>query len=86
METQPHMPDADQVWHHPQLAELDRKNLLTDLTGYRVDHSDADEPVLLDKECNVVDTWRENYPYPERLSREEYDRQKRLPQIELRKP
>jgi polyphosphate kinase len=32
-----------------------------------------------------VDTWREGYPYAERMSREEYDRTKRLLQIELLK-
>ncbi|MDT7709023.1 MAG: polyphosphate kinase, partial [Pseudonocardiales bacterium] len=30
-----------------------------------------------------VDTWREAYPHEERLSRAEYDRTKRLLQIEL---
>ena len=33
----------------------------------------------------VVDTWRENYPYDERMSRHEYEEQKRLLQIELLK-
>ena len=32
-----------------------------------------------------VDTWRENYPYDERMSRDEYEEQKRLLQIELLK-
>jgi polyphosphate kinase 2 len=32
-----------------------------------------------------VDTWREEYPYEQRLTREEYDRDKRLLQIELLK-
>jgi polyphosphate kinase len=33
----------------------------------------------------VVDTWRENYPYHERMKREDYEEQKRLLQIELLK-
>jgi polyphosphate kinase 2 len=33
----------------------------------------------------MVDTWREGYPYDERLSRREYERDKRLLQIELLK-
>ena len=33
----------------------------------------------------AVDTWRENYPYDERMSREEYDEQKYLLQVELLK-
>ncbi len=32
-----------------------------------------------------VDTWRENYPYDERMTRPEYEEQKRLLQIELLK-
>ncbi len=34
---------------------------------------------------DVVDTWRENYPYDERMQRIEYEEQKRLLQIELLK-
>ena len=33
----------------------------------------------------VVDTWRENYPYDERMKRDDYEAQKRLLQIELLK-
>jgi len=32
-----------------------------------------------------VDTWRERYPYAEQMGREEYERTKRLLQIELLK-
>ena len=59
--------------------------LLDDLGNYRVDYDDEDEPLLLDKDGNVVETWREDYPYPQRMSREQYDREKRLLQIELLK-
>jgi polyphosphate kinase len=55
------------------------------LEGYRVADDDDDDPVLLNADGTPVDTWREDYPYPERLSRQEYDRQKRLLQIELLK-
>ena len=51
--------------------------------GLRVDADDEDDPVLLRPDGSVVDTWREGYPYDERMSREEYDRTKRLLQIEL---
>jgi len=54
-----------------------------DLTGLRVDADDEDDPVLLRPDGTVVDTWREGYPYPERMTRDEYDRTKRLLQIEL---
>jgi polyphosphate kinase 2 len=55
------------------------------IAGFRVDHSDEDDPVLLHRDGTPVDTWRENYPYDERMRREEYDREKRLLQIELLK-
>ena len=56
-----------------------------DLSEYRVKDDDDDDPVLLRTDGQPVDTWRENYPYDERMAREEYDRQKRLLQIELLK-
>jgi polyphosphate kinase len=61
-------------------------DLLTDrFTGYRVLDDGDDDPVLLTPDGQQVDTWREGYPYEERLSREEYERDKRLLQIELLK-
>jgi polyphosphate kinase 2 len=53
--------------------------------GMRVDHTDIDDPILVHSDGSPVDTWRENYPYPQRMSRPEYDRHKRLQQIELLK-
>jgi polyphosphate kinase 2 len=58
---------------------------LAELSGYRVADDDDDDPVLLNADGSPVDTWREDYPYDERLSRHEYDHQKRLLQIELLK-
>ena len=55
------------------------------LSGYRVADDDDDDPVLLNADGSPVDTWREDYPYGERLSRTEYDHDKRLLQIELLK-
>jgi polyphosphate kinase 2 len=55
------------------------------LDGYQVQDDDDDDPVLLDREGHPVETWREDYPYHERMSRPEYDRIKRLLQIELLK-
>ena len=46
---------------------------------------DEDEPVLRWKDGRIVDTWREGYPYRERLPRPEYEIEKRLLQIELLK-
>lgn len=53
------------------------------LTDFTVDDSDDDDPVLLDPSGVPVDTWREGYPYGERLDRTTYDLEKRLLQIEL---
>ena len=55
-------------------------------TTYSVRDDDDDDPVLLlqpgDRE---VDTWRENYPYDERMKRDQYEDEKRQLQIELLK-
>jgi polyphosphate kinase 2 (PPK2 family) len=44
-----------------------------------------DDPVLRAADGTLVDTWREGYPYDERLDRDEYDMTKRFLQIELLK-
>ena len=46
---------------------------------------DEDEPVLRWKDGRLVDTWREGYPYAERMPRPDYEAVKRLLQIELLK-
>src|ERR1700746_543115 len=46
---------------------------------------DDDEPVLRWKDGRLVDTWREGYPYAERLPRPDYEVVKRQLQIELLK-
>ena len=46
---------------------------------------EVDDPVLLGPDGRPVDTWREGYPYGERLSRRQYEYTKRLLQIELLK-
>ncbi|MDQ1288409.1 MAG: polyphosphate kinase [Actinomycetota bacterium] len=57
------------------------------LRGLAVDGTwdEVDDPVLLGTDGMPVDTWREGYPYRERLSRREYEMTKRLLQIELLK-
>ncbi|HTJ38011.1 MAG TPA: polyphosphate kinase 2, partial [Dactylosporangium sp.] len=55
------------------------------LDDYLVEDDGDDDPVLLRKDGQPVDTWREDYPYDERMTRDEYDRTKRLLQIELLK-
>ena len=58
---------------------------VTHTEGLHVVDEDDDDPVLVDADGNAVDTWRENYPYDERLSRTAYEHDKRLLQIELLK-
>ena len=58
---------------------------LAETDGYIVDDSDEDDPSLITPSGEPVDTWRENYPYDERMTREEYERTKRALQIELLK-
>lgn len=53
--------------------------------GYTVNDDDDDDPVLLGPDGIPVDTWRENYPYSERMTRHQYEIDKRLLQIELLK-
>jgi polyphosphate kinase len=58
---------------------------LPNLGDYRVVDTEDDDPVLLNADGSPVDTWREDYPYDERMSRDDYDHDKRLLQIELLK-
>ena len=67
------------------MPEIDLEDLSTDHHGYTVDDEDDDDPVLLDRDGNPIQTWRERYPYDERMPRKEYERTKRRLQIELLK-
>lgn len=55
------------------------------IDGHTIGEDHDDDPVLLDAEGRAVDTWRENYPYDERIDRATYDEQKYLLQVELLK-
>ncbi|MGE2718503.1 polyphosphate kinase 2 [Mycolicibacterium celeriflavum] len=66
-------------------SEIDLDALSTDDHGYTVNDEDEDDPVLLDRDGNPIQTWRERYPYDERMSRDDYERIKRRLQIELLK-
>jgi polyphosphate kinase len=67
------------------VPEIDFETLSTPEHGYTVDDEDDDDPVLLDRDGNYVETWRERYPYDHRMARDEYDSLKRRLQIELLK-
>ena len=55
------------------------------IDGYGIGEDHDDDPVLIDPDGRAVDTWRENFPYQERMPREEYDEAKYLLQVELLK-
>ena len=55
------------------------------VAGLRVEVDAEGEPVLLRPDGSEVDTWRQGYPYPTRMTRREYEATKRLLQIELLK-
>lgn len=66
-------------------AAARRSELLRAMPGIWVQDDDDDDPMLIRADGNPVDTWRQHYPYDRRMSREEYDSDKRLLQIELLK-
>lgn len=46
---------------------------------------EIDDPILIGPDGLPVDTWKEGYPFDRRMTRTEYERDKRLLQIELLK-
>jgi polyphosphate kinase 2 len=55
------------------------------LRGLEVDDRRPERPVLLDADGTPIETWRENHPYDRKIRRAEYERTKRILQIELLK-
>lgn len=53
--------------------------------GYTVRDDGGEDPMLIGPDGEAVDTWRENYPYDELMSRDDYEVEKYLLQIELLK-
>lgn len=53
--------------------------------GYQVTEGHTPDPDLIDPMGKAVETWREKYPYAERMSRDRYEREKYKLQIELLK-
>ena len=79
----PDMSEGRQAHAGHSGADPDGTNVVP--PGVWVDDSDEDDPVLRRADGSLVDTWREEYPYTERLSRDEYDHAKRALQVELLK-
>jgi polyphosphate kinase 2 len=74
---------ASNVFHAiPSPGSEDPADLAV-LAGLTVEDNDDDDPILLWPDGTPVDTWREEYPYGQRMTRDYYERAKRLLQIEL---
>jgi polyphosphate kinase 2 len=67
---------------HEQLHELMERYGADNFT---VEELEDDDPVLRSLDGTIVDTWREGYPYAERIPTAVYEGEKRLLQIELLK-
>ncbi len=68
-------------------ADSRASELLDDLAaqiGFRI-RQGKKGPVLTHRDGKVAETWRQDFPYDERLSRKKYEKQKRGLQIELLK-
>ncbi|HEY2833758.1 MAG TPA: polyphosphate kinase 2 [Sporichthyaceae bacterium] len=80
------MPSTD----HPALVLPSQLIEVADALGQdprdlRVEYEEDGEPVLRLPDGGVVDTWREDYPYSQRMNNLEYELTKRTLQIELLK-
>jgi polyphosphate kinase 2 len=64
---------------------LRQVDLLDDAHQWSVRELDEDDAVLVGPDGQEVDTWRQDYPYEQRMDRPEYERLKRGLQIELLK-
>jgi polyphosphate kinase 2 len=72
---------------HELREALKKVDLLDDVQNYRVQEleDDGDEAALIGADGNEVTTWKQDYPYQERMTRDEYEKEKRALQIELLK-
>lgn len=53
--------------------------------GYTISGGQGEDPELIDPGGSAVETWSDEYPYPERMTRDEYEIEKYHLQIELLK-
>ena len=86
--TRPH--EGQSLVELDQLIEMLKADLSADQLVERglsvegtFDH--IDDPVLIGSDGRPIMTWKEGYPYEERMSRHDYEEAKRLLQIELLK-
>jgi polyphosphate kinase 2 len=64
---------------------LQAADLLDGLDGLGVRELDDDEALLIGADGREIETWRQDYPYDQRMRRAEYEERKRELQIELLK-
>jgi polyphosphate kinase 2 len=60
-------------------------NLFESLGDYRVEYDEDGEPNLVGPDGHRLETWREDFPYERRMTRDDYEVVKRQQQIELLK-
>jgi polyphosphate kinase 2 len=58
-------------------------SLIDETDGFEVDDDLHDDPILVGPDGQPVTTWKEDYPYQERMTRRDYEITKRAVQIEL---
>lgn len=85
----PSKPTGRQVTDIDRLIEAFRSMSAEEIVarGFTVEGTfdQVDDPILLGPDGLPVNTWREDYPYDERMSRSEYESLKRDLQVELLK-
>ncbi|MFC6258741.1 polyphosphate kinase 2, partial [Kocuria oceani] len=73
-----------QEWDPARLALRQFIDLLTE-RGYTVGDPQGEDAELIDPGGSAVQTWREDHPYDQLMSRQEYELEKYRLQIELLK-
>jgi len=71
----------------PALHQMGLREFIDTLAreGYTVRDDHGDDPMLITPDGKAVETWREDYPYDRLMSRNDYEVEKYLLQIELLK-
>ena len=82
--------DSSQLSEILEEAPAQRENLRQFIDklvnqGYTVGEPEGPDPELIDPGGRAVETWRQDYPYETLLSRDEYEAEKYLLQVELLK-
>jgi polyphosphate kinase len=70
---------------HALREALQKVDLLDSVAGVSVIELDDDNAILVGSNGHEITTWQQDYPYTERMNRQDYERSKRALQIELLK-